>query len=277
MTDDSKRRAIREFFTAPRPQLHLRTLVIGGCLVFLGLLSVASGEVGSGLVATVVGVGIGLFLPVRTRAVPGEPENEAQLVSLVRYPAARRRLEDRVAPDQVSAWLMEEVERIEDRSGEVLGLDETTRDPICVVGPLYQATVQGVDPAVVLRRRVADGYLYSTYRVSVFQFTDSFLAYDQVTLNLLDGVTTDERTGELFYRNVVAVRTLTQPSRDVLKSGEALEHATIFSLTASGGDRLQVVLDDPAIRASERLRSLGEAAVANIRMMVRQYNHLVPE
>jgi len=271
MTEEAKRQAIREFFTAPLPILHPGTLVVGGCLAFLGLLSGVSGDVGTGILATAAGAAILLFLPARTRAAHGEPENEAQYLSLLRYLAARDRYQARVDADQVTAWLLEELERIQKASGEILGLDETTRDPICVVGPLYSATVAGIDSDLVLRRRVPDGYLYSTYRVSVFQFTDSFLGYYRANFNLMQGVTAAEQTGELFYRDVVAVRTLTESSREVLKSGERLERSTTFSLTTKGGDRIDVVLDDPAIRAGDRMRSLGEEAVNNIRAMVRQY------
>jgi hypothetical protein len=273
MTDEDKRHAIREFFTVPRPVLHPRTLVIGGCLVFLGLLSAVSGDVGAGAVAAGLGAGLVLFLPSRVRAVSGEPPNEARYVSLLRYPAARRRFRDRVGSERVTAWLMEEIRRVEDRSSEILGLDETTRDPLCVVGPLYSATVAGVDPILVLRRRVPDGYLYSTYCVSIFQFSESSLAYDQVHLNLITGAVAAERTGELFYRDVVAVRTSTESSNVTLKSGETLDGATTFSLTAKGGERVQVVLDAPAIAAGEQIRSLGEGAVDNIRAMVRQYKN----
>ncbi len=276
MTDDTKRKTIREFFTVPRPVLHPRTVVVGGCLVFLGLLSSVAGELGAGALAAAAGAAILLLLPTRARAVPGEPMNEAQYLNLLRYPSARRSFEGRVDAEVIDGWLKDDLQRIQVRSSEALGLDETTRDPLCVVGPLYSETVTGIDPALVLRRRVADGYLYSTYSVSVFQFTDRFLAYYQVHLNLITGTTAAERMGELFYRDVVAVRTLTESTGVTLKSGDTLEGSTIFSLAAKGGERVQVILDAPAIRSGEQIRSLGEAAVDNIRAMVRQYKEVLP-
>jgi hypothetical protein len=57
----------------------------------------------------------------------------------------------------------------------------------------------------------------------------------------------------------------------MLKSGEKLEQSKAFSLSLSNGDRIRVVIDDPAIRAGERLRSLGDEAANNIRAMVRQH------
>jgi len=271
MTDQDERQAIREFFTVPRPVLHPRTLVIGGCLVFLGLLSAISGEIGSGVVAAGLGAGLLLFLPARVRAVPGEPLNEARYVSLLRYPAARRSFQSRIGSDRVDEWLEAELQRIEDRSTEALGLDETLRDPLCIVGPLYSTTVPGIDSAHVLRRRAPDRFLYSTFCVSVFQFTDHSLAYYQVHLDLIAGVATAERTGEIFYRDVVSVRTSTESPSEKLKSGEALEGAMTFSLSTKAGERIQVVLDAPALRAGETIRSRGDGAVDNILAMVRQY------
>lgn len=271
MTAEQRIHVIREFFTAPRPFLHARTLVVGGCLAFIGLLSAVSGDGAVGVVLAGLGTLYALALPVRLRARSGEAENEAQYVSLLRYPGARERFQSRASPDHVIEWLMEAVEEIRDRSTDRLGLDETTHDPICVVGPLYSETVSGVAPELVLRRRVPNGYLYSTYRISVFQFSDTLLGAYQCNFSLMEDRVAAEETAELFYRDVVAVRTLVEAPNQVLKSGARLEQSRTFSLTASSGERIRIVLDDPAIQAGEQLRSLGDEAADNIRAMLRQY------
>jgi hypothetical protein len=162
--------------------------------------------------------------------------------------------------------------RIVEHSEERLGLHETNRDPIRVLGPLFSETVEGVESDLVLRRRVAAGYLYSTYRISVFQFTDTLLGAYQCNFNLIPATPAAEQTAEFFYRSVVAVRSLTETQTQVLKSGERLTQSKVFSLTVSGGSQIRIVLDDPAIRAGVEIRSLGDSAAANIRAMVRQYN-----
>jgi hypothetical protein len=277
MTEQMKRRTIAEFFTAPRPLVHTRTLVVGACIAFLGLLSGVSGDRATGLVIVGVGIALCLLLPLRIRKVYGEPENEAQYVSLLRYPGARHRYRARVSSEQVTTWLMEDIGRIQKTSRELLGLDETTRDPICVIGPLYSEQVAGIDPDLVLRRRLPEGYLYSSYRISVFHFTDTLLGSYQANFSLVQGIAAAEQTGEFFYRDVVAVRTLTESSKVTLKSGETLEHSRTFVLTLTSGDRIAVVFDDPVIRSGNRIRSLSEEAVNNIRAMLRQYKVLAPE
>lgn len=270
MTDEEKRKAIREFFAAPCPFLHWRTIFVGGSVAFLGVLSAATGDGMAGIVLAAVGALYGLALPVRTRALPGERANEAQLVSVFAYPAAKERYRSRPSPEQVTAWLLDDLARIERASEDRLGLDETTRDPLCVVGPLYFEVVEGIEPEMVLRRRTSNGYLYSSYQVSVFQFSETHLGVYECHYDMAQDRVAAVRTAELFYKDVVAVRMATEASGQVLKSGERLQQATTFSLTVASGDRIRVVIDDPAIRVDEKIRSLGNAAVANIRAMLRQ-------
>lgn len=271
MNEGQKRRAIREFFTVPHPKLHPRTLIIGGCVLFLGVLSGLTGDGRSGFVLAGLGALFAVFLPLRPRARTGVAPEEEQAVSILSYPGARDRYRSRSSPDQVVAWLMEDIARIRDESKTRLRLDETTRDPICVIGPLYGEEVQGIDPGLVLRRRTPNGYLYSAYRITVFQFCEAFLGAYQCNFDSLRGRATAEETAELYYRDVVSVRTVTQPADQVLKTGETLMRATIFSLTAASGERIRIVLDDPAIEVENRIRTLGEEAADNIRAMLRQY------
>ncbi len=271
MNEGQKRRAIRDFFTVPHPKLHPRTLVIGGCALFLGVLSGLTGDGCSGFVLAGLGALFALGLPLRPRARAGVAPNEEQAVSILSYPGARDRYRSRLSPDQIVAWLMEDIARIRDESKARLGLDETTRDPICVVGPLYSEDVEGIDPEWVLRRRTPNGYLYSTYRVTVFQFCEAFLGAYQCNFDSIRGRATAEETAELFYRDVVSVRTITQPADQILKTGETLVRAKIFSLTAASGERIRILLDDPAIQVENRIRTLGEEAAGNIRAMLRQY------
>jgi hypothetical protein len=271
VNDQQKRQAIREFFTVPRPIFHPRTLVVGGCVAFLGVLSAVSGDGCSGVVLAGFGTLYAIALPVRIRTKPGEEVNEVQSVSLLRYPGTRGRYQSRPASEQVVAWLMDDIARIRDQSEDRLGLYETTREPLCLVGPLYSEEVNGIRPDLVMRRRVADGYLYSTYKITVFQFAETLLAAYQCNFNLIQSVVAAEQTAEFFYRDIVAVRTLTESVSQVLKSGEQLTHSRVFSLTAASGDRIRIVLDDPSIQAGEQIRSLGDKAAANIRAMLRQY------
>jgi hypothetical protein len=271
MNDAERRSAIREFFTVPCPFLHPRTLAVGGCLTFLGIVVAASGDLGVGGLLAAAGATYTGLLPLRARAKPGDRANEALLVSVLRYPEAKERYVRRPSPEQVTDWLLEDLAKIREDSKPRLGLDDTTRDAHCVVGPLYGSEVDGFDEDLVLRRRVPDGYLYSSYRVSVFQFAETHLGVYQCHFNLLRNQVAAERTAEIFYKDVVAVQITTESPNQVLKSGERLERATTFSLTVASGDRIRIVLDDPAIRTGERIRALGDFAAENIRAMLRQY------
>jgi hypothetical protein len=70
---------------------------------------------------------------------------------------------------------------------------------------------------------------------------------------------------------------LEEALRRTLKSGQHLERSRVFCLTVSSGDRIRMVLDDPAIRVGDGLRSLGDDAAKNVRAMLNQYKGLAPE
>ena len=55
MTEEQKREAMKEFFVAPFPELAIRSIVIGGILILLGLVAMANQTVGAGLTALVIG------------------------------------------------------------------------------------------------------------------------------------------------------------------------------------------------------------------------------
>lgn len=272
MPDPARQEAIRAYFTTPEPLLHTRTLVLGACLTVLGLLSVIPGEGLGGLWIALVGLGYGSLLPIRARAVPGQETQEARVVSVLRYREARDRFRERESFEQIAGWLEEAIRSVRDASLDRLGLDENSADPVCIVGPLYTPSVEGVSPELVLRRLGPDGYLYSTYRITVLQFTPILLAAYQCTLNLIEGTVVDEQMAELYYRDITAVKVTTETVNQRLKSGEQLTRPTVFSLVSKAGETLRMIIDDPAIRLADDLRGRTEAAVNNVRAMLREHH-----
>lgn len=271
MTADEKHQAIREFFNAPEPFRDVTAMVLGTGIAFIGLLIAIYGSVSFGLLVLGAGALWAVFLPLGTKAKSGEEKEQAQYFSLVRYGAAKARYEARPTYQQMLEWLREELARIAKESEERLGLEETTRDPVFVIGPLYSDSIEGFNSADVLRRKVDSSYFYSTYRVNIFHFTDKFLGAYQANYNMIKAVTCKEETDEFFYKDVVSVKTNTEATSYVLKSGEKLEHSKMFCLTVSSGDKISLVINDPKIKATTEIESIGDGAIANIRSMLRQY------
>lgn len=273
MDETEKRKAIHEFFIAPKPELAAGAITIGAILLVVGLLFATQGATGFGGFLMLAGAGWGLLLPVMPKAKAGQPREEVERFSIVRYSAAKARYDARPSADEMVEWLREDLARIAGESGEKLGLSGTSRDPIVVVGSMYQL-VDGFASDMILRRRVGEHYFYSTYRLSVFQFAPQFLAAYQCTYNMIKNVSTCEQMDEFFYRDVVAVRVTVDASSYTLKTGEKLEHSKTFSLTVSAGDRISVVINDPKICALEAIETIGDDAIRNVRAMVRQYKEV---
>jgi hypothetical protein len=277
MTKEQKSQAIREFFLAPKPFIDTRAIVIGTVLALVGLLSVVQGLHSFGGVLLGAGILGASCLPLGARVKDRQPTNEMAYFSIARYSGAKTRFEGRPPLEHVLEWRAEGFAGTGKRSAERLGLDETTRDPICVVGPLFDDTIAKDDPAKgftnddILRRWVGNGFLYSTYRISVFHFTADFLGAYQANYNLIRDISTDELTDEFFYDDVVAVRTQTESSNHPIKTGERLEQSKMFSLAVSSGDRISVILNDPKFKTTPELETLGGQAIANIRSMLRQH------
>ncbi|HEV8582096.1 MAG TPA: hypothetical protein VGX68_23755 [Thermoanaerobaculia bacterium] len=271
MTEEQKRKAIHEFFDAPQPLRDVRAIVIGACFAVVGLLMLVNQSVSVGLLLLAAGGLWAVCLPLGTKGKAGEQINEVQYFSLLRFSPAKARFDARPSLSQMVNWLKEDLQGVEQKSLDCLGLVETTRQPITVFGPLYRDGIEGIDSSLILRRRVEDGYFYSTYHMSVFQFTESFLGAFQANYSMIKNVTTGEETDEFFYRDVVAVKTKTEASSYVLKSGEKLEHSKMFSLSVSSGDKIAVVINDPKIQSTKAVETLGDEAVNNIRAMLRQF------
>jgi hypothetical protein len=292
MTEEQKREAMKEFFVAPFPELAIRSIVIGGILILLGLVAMANQTVGAGLTALVIGSLWAAFLPLPSKdadefdkrkqpAKSSLPLNEAdeaakrnhptKQFSLVSFAKAQRRYAARPSQAEMLKWLDEDIQRIVNETLKHLNITETTGDAIYVLGPSYFDEVEGIDNALVLRKYVSNHYFYSTYRITVFQFTAKFLGAYQASYNMIRNVCTAEQTDEFFYKDIVAVQTRTDATSYMLKTGVKLERAKTFTLSASSGQAISVILNDPTIKAGPEIETIGDKAVNNIRAMLRQY------
>ena len=273
MTEQEKREAIKEFFLAPMPLRATSSIVAGSVIGIIGLLIAGGGSAGTGILVIAVGVLWAVFVPFQPKDKPGvnQESSPTKMFSVVRFEAAKARYENRPELKQMWAWLNEDASRIVRESKEHLNINEGTRAPIPVYGPIYFERVDGIDNALVLRRDVDGGYFYSTYRISVFHFTDKFLGSYQANYNMIKNVATSQQTDEFYYKDVVAVRTQTKDSNYTLKSGEKLEESKTFSLAVSSGDHVSVIINDPKIKVGSEIESIGDHAVNNIRAMLRQF------
>lgn len=215
-------------------------------------------------------------MPIRAKNKLGmdQESSPSQMFSRLGYKMAKKRFGRRPSTDQMRRWLNEDVQRIVKASKGYLRIDEITQNPIYVISPLYFENIEGIDNRLVLRRDLGHSYFYSTYKITVFQFTSMFLAVYQANYNMIKNVTTSDQTDEFFYKDIVSMRTQTKASNFHLKSGEKLEQSKTCTLVASNGDAVSFIINDPKIKLESEIESLGDKAINNIKAMLRQYKQV---
>ena len=127
---------------------------------------------------------------------------------------------------------------------------------------------------MLVKRRAIDGpegYIHSTYRATVFHFTQNYLAAFSADYNIIDDVAVNEITNEFFYRDIVAVKTVTELSKDSQQQGKTFEASKFFKLISASGDSIDAVVSNPRQSAGSQILSRGTQAVANIRAMLKEY------
>jgi hypothetical protein len=148
-----------------------------------------------------------------------------------------------------------------------------SKAPLVVFGPLDNSAFTGFDHGMVRRRKLPESgaYMYSTWKIVVFHFTEYYVAAYQANYNMMKHVAVMEEVDEFFYRDVVAVKTTTESTNISLRSGSKMEHSKVFRLTASSGDHISVVLGGEGIRLAGSLESRNDENVQNIRTMLRTF------
>ncbi|HEX2189207.1 MAG TPA: hypothetical protein VHG51_09940 [Longimicrobiaceae bacterium] len=313
MTEREKRHAIQEFFCAPKPALHPKTILTGAAIALVGLLILSNGVSLFGLAVTGAGLAWAFFLPLKSRPVPGVPQRSepTEHFSLFRYTDAKSRFEQRPSTQQILTWFREDIDGVVAASYERVGLmpdghagsqeDElgliaqrvsssvaeaglagaggtsgrslTSKKPLVVFGPADSSTFLGFDDSMVRRRRLVEGdaFMYSTWRVIVFHFTEYFLGAYQANYNMIKNVCVMEEVDEFFYRDVVAVKTVMESTNMILESGTKLEHRKVFRMTVSSGDHITVDLGGEGIQVASALEARNDENVQNIRAMLRTF------
>jgi hypothetical protein len=232
MTEAAKRKAIEEFFVAPKPRYSWMAIGAGTILGLVGLVLSMRGDFLAGAAVMALG-GAGLtFLPVFPTKVRGVKQvtDPTLHFSLFRYSAAKQRFDRRVSATQIQVWLYEDIARIEESSRVAIGLLKSEdkdggrtshgqtppqRDTMTVIGTLDPSDVIGFDPAIVRCRRIGDtdAYLYSTWRVVISHFTDHFLGVHQTTYNMIKNAAIMDEISECGYRDAARIEMSALPMR----------------------------------------------------------------
>lgn len=214
ISEDEKRKRIRNYFHKPKLKWPL-------IITFLGLLISTQSSIG-----LIVLVGGGLWLFLLTVPFFGAPGDQ-----------------------KIDAWLIDDIEKLKQRSLERLDIDpsEIIRNSVVIRGPILWET-RGVPSKDLAWKKGKDKYIrFSTNAVTIVHFTEHKLSSYQCAYNSMRGVPLNEQDDEFFYRDVVAVSTRDDATNYTLPNGRLMKQAQLFKLSVSGGDNIRVIVNSADI------------------------------
>lgn len=239
MDEDTKRNMVRKYF-APFPTWALYALGFGILLLLIG-----GGASVLGILIAAIG-GYGIYSDIQ-----GRPSDQ-----------------------EIDKFLEDDFQQLNDKSLKKLGLDksELVGETVTVPGPIVWP-VGGISIGDIVYKKGNDGLArFGVYGFTCINFTDKLMGAYQCTFNFLKNVALNERTDEYFYKDVVSVSTKEESTTYALPNGEKLVHAEKFALTVSSGDRVEVILRDPAIEklTGQIPTTRAEKAIQTIRTMLKE-------
>ena len=199
---------------------------------------------------------------------------------------------NRPSAEQMDAWLERDLGNLRDRALIRCGLIgiPLTSAAVLLTGPRLDA--RGAEFQFrVSRRGVAR---FTPVGVTILNFTEHQIFAYQCVLDRLTGNALFETTDEYFYRDVVSLSTrnesLTFDKRDLpraarrvlraqIRSGKLqIQTAEVFSLTTSGGTKIEVIISVLLDRLDRAVMGPGgrvdvdvaEQAIAGMRKMLRE-------
>jgi len=247
-----KREQIKAWFEIRKPKMKIALLIIGGVASFIGLM---------GLTAN---TGVGLFFLISGLILVG--------IALLVFFSAKAKYETRPSDAQMDQWFTEDLQEIIDKNPiEKLGVDksELVAESLVVPGPVYWP-MTGFNTSEILRALGKDNfYRYNVWTLQVFIFTEHYLGSYKCNYNWMRNTCINEATNEIFYKDVVSVKTDSESSAYTLLDNKRMEHAQAFQLTLAG-DKITVITNDANLKTSTEMTSRVDKAIQSIRTMIRQ-------
>lgn len=209
VSEDDKRKKIRNYFAKPKLTWPIVLIVIGLLTLLAGI----------GLILLIAG-GVWLFIEIQPLLnAPGD--------------------------HTIDAWLIDDIEKIKKRSLERLNIDksELIRDSIVIRGPILW-NKNGIPSDDLAWKKGKDNLTrFSINAVTVVHLTEHRLSSYQCDYNFMRGVPLNEQDDEFHYRDVVAVSTRDDSTNYNLPNGNLLKQAQFFKLSVSSGDSIKVVVN----------------------------------
>lgn len=259
MDEDSKRRAIQKYFKKGSPVWAIVLLVFG----IIGTLIAGLAESAEGAMVGVVFIIIGAVGIATGQS--GKPSDS-----------------------QVDDWLESDRKALVKRSKVKLGVDESQ-----VVSNPYELFIwlwpgmdtYGIpDEDVEYKRgkvpcKYPHFYYYlvrhSAWRFQVFYPTEHYLASYGCAFDFLRGKFVNERTAEIYYKDITILETRTEDRIDAKRSGLKESYFERFRLKVSSGDAIEVSIPSEYLINQELNDNPSEAPSTRCEIMVQSMRKMI--
>jgi len=251
MDEATKRNRIKLYFMGSSTKTQLQLIGAGVVMFLIGLM--LSDHLGFLILLGILlaGVGGGWLYYIRSKAI---------------------------TDDEVDKWIREDLSSFAVSSLDKMGIDadELVGEPLVVIGPRlwdYEGRTYV--------KKGKDGVLrFSPVEAMVLNQTQNQLSIYQCVFDLTTGQLSHIDTDEYFYKDIVSISTRTESKTVRLKIGKdvgakpfEMKETEKFSLTTSGGTRVEVTVRDPKLESMFKgtiPTTAAERAISTVRKMLRE-------
>jgi len=259
MDEDSKRKAIQKYF---------------------------SGSAGWAILLLVLGI-IGIMVSVAAESTEGAVVSGVFLIiGIVGIVVSES---GRPSDNQIDDWLESDRQDLITRSKVKLGVDESQ-----VVSDPYELFIwlwlgiedtEGIPDADVKYKRgkvhckyphfYYDVVRHSAWRFQVFYPTEHYLASYGCKFDFLRGKFVNERTQEIYYKDITILETRTEDTIDLKRKGLKESHYERFTLKVSSGDAVSVYIPSEYLITQELKDNVSEIPSTRCEKMVQSMRKMI--
>lgn len=149
----------------------------------------------------------------------------------------------------IDTWLLGDLQILKERAFDHLNINmsDLIQEPIIIVGPVLWL-VNSLSKDDVKWKKGKDSIVrFNINNVLIICLTDRALGAYQCDYNFMANSPCNERTDELYHKDIVAITTRDSSMNYTMPNGQRISVARSFSIVVTSGERISVIIDSPDI------------------------------